>query len=290
MKNKLRICLLVSLILIIVGGAIGLTSGFNLGTDFKGGVVARMFMPSDFETDDIREIAQAQGATVDAVVKEKQNRYYSVAIHIEHPQDDDVEGLVEKITQAVNAKYEGVLFNRYSVLGQTMGKKDLLPYLLAAAICIVVAFIYLTIRQTKANGLTFLIIMAHDLLLFMALVALTSLRINASFVGVVLAVVAYSAFNAISLEAQSHAALKDITNQGNLEAAKQNVQEAGTRRVLVTSVILVMVLATMMLLGSFALKQMAILMLVGVVVSCYSSMMITLPLNWKFYKKAKKKA
>ena len=291
MKNKLKVFLTISLIVIIIGCVFAFTAGFNWGTDFKGGIIIRVNMPEDFKTADVEKIVATTGAVCTSVQKEGPSRAYDAAIIIEDTYNaEENEQLVQRIGEDIAASYPGAKVAEYNALGATYPKSIFPAMLLAVGICAVITFLYMLVRQKIGGGLTSIVVPLHDVLLFLALTLIFGFKINIGFIAITLAILVYSAFNTVSLCELNRNFDREFIAKGKDkgEEMKAALCKAAQKRTIVSAVILALVALLMNFLGTPALQNLALPLLIGTVVCAYSALFITLPFQWIFTKNSKR--
>lgn len=295
MNKRFKIFLLISLVVIVVGGVFFFTAGFNKGVDFKGGAELKIYMPSDFKTGDIEKIASEAGAVLKSVQKEGNARAYSAAILMEDTYDaQEMSELKDRIVEMVAAQYPGAVYAEYQMLGPAFLNDTIPSAFLALAICLVFTFVYLIFRHKLAGSVTCIVMLIHDILLFFALVLIFGLKVNNPFLYVALAVAAYSIYCSVGLcnlrveIRRDYAALE--SGEKKNASLESMAARAAEKRILFTSAIFAVLLVAFSILGTPNLREIAMPLLIGVVVCTYSSLFITLPLREAISKNMQKDA
>jgi len=274
--------------------------GLNLGIDFTGGTRLDVEMGSTMNNDNKAEIKNVilkalneygikdmnsiqlingdEGYTVayrttlqknNLVLNGSGTALSLKARLVEKVNVDNADHLIQVKTQDITAK-----------AGSSTGFYVLL-FVLAAWILIMV---YVLFRFELSSAIAVLLGLIHDILVVFALMAILRIQMNLAFFGVLLAMVCYSIYNTVIVfdkirdNARSESA-KDITAA---DIVNKSVRET-LRRVLYTTVVIVIMLASLLISGAPSIIGFAFFAILGLLIGTYSSLFIV-PSAWALYK------
>ncbi len=274
---------------IILAGLIAYIAlgGLNFGLDFTGGTEIRMNIGQEFNNDDISAIVQ-ETAGVSALVQKAGTS--EVSIKTEEIDTEKRDAVVE----AIKAKYsldETALQEATNVSASASLKllTDALKALLIAVVCML---IYITIRFDFRSGLAAVLGLLHNVLLLLAIYAITQMQINSTFIAAVLTIVGYSINNTIIIFDKIRENRKHNRRTPFAEVSNNALNQVFTRTVnaSITTLITIVVLFIM---GIDSIREFSLPIIIGVLIGTYSSICIATPLwvdlNAKL-KKGKKRA
>jgi len=286
-KNHSRICLILSAT--IIGIALIMTlfgAGFNLGPDFAGEVqVSYVESPPPVE-----EVA-AEDATEDAAVDTDENAAEGAAGNVEEiaavnavesttesaavnaeeiaaevTEETATESVTESPTETAVEIYVGPAVAGAPLLGNTA---------LSVLLIVALLFCYISFRFDLNSGLAASFGLVHDVLLAVSFVVILRIRVNASFVAAVLAIAIYSVINAVLTFAHLRERSKtpEYKKLSREEAVNLSVRENLPRTLYISLAALAIVLF-LFIIGAGGVREIALPMLIGIMVSVYSANMI----------------
>lgn len=170
-----------------------------------------------------------------------------------------------------------------------VGKEMLLNAIYAVVIAWALMLVYIAIRFEFKSGVVGLVALIFDVLCVIGLFALLGKEVNMNFVAAVLTIIGYSINNTIVIFDRIRENLKfKKRSETYAELANLSVLQS-MRRSLNTSATTVLAVLVLYLLGSPAIKDFMLALLIGLTVGTYSSLFVSTPL-WSLWKTAEEKS
>ncbi len=272
LKGK-NVYFIVSAAIILVGIIAYIAfGGLNFGLDFTGGTEIRMNIGQEFNNDDILNIVKEK-AGVDAVVQKAGEAEVSI-------KTEEID--TEKRDAVVDAIKEKYALDETSLLEATnvsasASKQLLTDALKALLIAVACMLVYITIRFDFRSGLAAIIGLMHNVLILLAVYAVSRLQINSTFVAAVLTIVGYSINNTIIIfdKIRENRKLNRRTPFAEVSNTALNQVLTRTINASITTLATIVVLYIM---GIDSIREFSLPIIIGVLVGTYSSLCISTPL------------
>lgn len=273
--SRYKIFVTISLVIILVGLAITIFQGLNLGIDFKGGTVIYVNIGKPYSPDDIRSILSSQGiqATVVQVGEDKQDALIRMR-YMENQSE-----IQKKLIEALKEKYN-LSDERFSVdtVGPTIGRDLTRNAILATVISWVFILIYVAIRFEFRSGVAAIVALVHDVLIMVAAAAILRTQINSPFVAAVLTIIGYSINDTIVIFDRVRENQKKYGRSLSwAEIVNKSINELMTRTIN-TSLTTFLTVTALYVFGVESIKEFSLPILVGIISGTYSTIFIAGPL------------
>jgi preprotein translocase subunit SecF len=263
------VVLLISLISLFV-------PGLRFGIDFKGGSVFRAEATKPVTESQVRS---AVGNDVAKVVQLTNTRPVQVIVQTEELSADQVAGVrarLARVTGAEQVSNESV----GSKWGSTVSRKALI----ALAVFIGVVIVYVSLRFEFKMAVAALIALAHDLLITAGIYALARFEVSPATVIALLTILGYSLYDTVVVFDKVRENTGELSSMSRItysDAANKAVNQTLIRS-LNTSLASLLPIGALLFVGAFALgaetlKDLALALLIGVIVSTYSSIFVATP-------------
>ena len=283
--------LLIPIIIIIAGIVMFFVRGFNFDIEFMGGIKMQVNMGTTFNNEEVADyleeatgitpiIVQSVGDGTQASIKtqpieeEKKNEIYQAL--------KDKYGLTDEEPMSVNSASAS--------FGKQVQQKALI-FTIIALICILA---YIAIRFEWRSAVTAIAALAINILVMIAVYAISYTPVNTTFIAAMLTVIGYSINNTIvvfdrirenmrGFNPKKGASVSEITNRSINESMGRTINTTITT--LITIVVLYIV-------GVQSIKEFAFPLIIGVSIGAYSSIFIASPwwASWKEAEVESKKA
>lgn len=324
--KNLKWFLIAPIVIIVVGLILLFTVGFNLGLDFTGGSVIKVYANSEGIIENCEQYDVNDNADFNAMrnkIEEVLNQY-NLSINTFRTTTMDIEGVITK-GQAVEVRYQNIdgatgteiaetnkeirtklqdvfgykeisVTENYSyaisapeVVTATASSELLMNAFIAMLVAMVLILIYVAFRFEITSGLAAVLALFHDLLVMTSLVLIFRITINSSFVAALVTILGYSINNTIIIFDR----IRENTRNGkfekssNTEIANASVKQTMSRSILTTLTTFITI-AMVAIIGVSDIREFAVPILVGILAGFYSSVFIT-PGLWAIaYRKPKK--
>ncbi len=327
--KNLKWFIIAPLVLILVGVILLCTVGFNLGIDFTGGSVLKVYANSDAKIENATayDLSDADDyKALRAEIEEVLNEFgYDIKIYrtstisidgtsaTEEPaveiQYQDTTGTQRaEIKKALQEKFgyfdEGTnlwsgAITEPSITTATASSELLMNCFIAMLVAIALILVYVGFRFEFTSGLAAILALFHDLLIMVSCVLIFRIQINASFVAALVTILGYSINNTIIIFDRirenrksgkfSTELSKQSQSEQNTSIANSSVKETMTRSIL-TTLTTVITIALVAIIGVRDIREFALPIMFGLLAGFYSSVFLT-PGLWAIaYRPRKKKA
>jgi preprotein translocase subunit SecF len=267
----------ISIAIIVVGIAFMLIRGLNFGIDFRGGTLMEVNIGKSYDVEDIRAMIKAHN--VDAYVSQAGDNNQEVLIRIASvPNDDEVQA---EILNDIKEKYgidDSAVLSLEKV-GPTVGGELTRNAIYAIAIACVLMLTYIWIRFEIRFGVAAIIALVHDVLIMLAVVAITNTQINTPFVAAVLTIVGYSINDTIVVFDRIRENRRKLGKKkmDPFELADMSIEQTLARSINTTLTTLFTITA-LYIFGVPSIKEFALPIIIGIVSGAYSSIFIASPI------------
>lgn len=287
-KRKIAYC--ISIVLIVLGLAMGLIRGFNMGIDFTGGTMIQLNMGQVVDGGDLEKFIDTQDVKANVINAGDDGE--SVIIKTTIAMDNDAR---TKLITAIQEKYEiqlsengNLVSNGQSFIenseyiGPSIGdllKKNAVKALAVAAVGML---IYIIIRFEWMSAVTAIVALMHDVLIMLAFYGLFHVQINSPFIAAILTVVGYSINNTIVVYDRLRENKRFMKKNRMNELVDTSIQQTLSRTIM-TSLTTAVAIVPLYVLGGSVIREFLLPILVGVLCGTYSSIFIASPLYYDFY-------
>ena len=264
-----KVCMGISLLIILVGCLFLEFKGFNLSIDYKTGtditVVTEKKLSKDGLNADMKELnLKASSITIS-------DDESSIRI------DDALDGeTVKKVNSYFEDKYDAKV--NIGVVSNIVQKELVKNAILSVLIALIGIIVYVSIRFKFSYAVGGTLALIHDVLIMFSVFAICRFQVSSMFIAAVLAIIGYSindtivSFDRIR-ENIGNANDKKMTADKLEEIANRSIQETFTRTIYTTITTLLPVII-LMILGSSGIFTFNIAMLIGLIAGTYSSIFI----------------
>ncbi len=285
-----RICLAISVGLLVLSAIVAATQGVKVGLDFDGGTEVQLLFDEGVVVDEaaLREVATGAGFLDASVIRfgETDKREFLIkfkdASGVAEPEDDTPDGLaantrVIQLEAAIRGAVGNFTEQRVEFVGPKVGaelREDGAKALLYSAI-VILAYVAFRFNARFAPGAVVAVI--HDLAITAGLLVMIGEEFDLRILAAMLAILGYSLNDTIiiydrireNMQLHTAADLEDVLNT--------SVNQTLSRTVL-TSITTALALLSLYFLGGQVIQPFAKTMLIGVFVGTYSSIFIASPL------------
>jgi len=267
---------------VLVLGAILLIifRGFQFGIDFAGGTTLQ-FQPNDGESVSSTEVAQvvtsATGVEPDAV--------QTVGTQVQISSSTLTVDQVIAAKGALNAEYAPSGGISDSAVSETWGSEISQRALIAVLVFIVAVAAFLWIRYEKRMAVGAVVSVVHDLIITAGIYSLVGFEVTPATVIGLLTILGFSLYDTVVVYDKVQENTKGLTSLNRRtfpEAANLAINQTLMRSINTSLIALLpvagLLVAGVAILGSGTLKDLALVMLIGMLVGAYSSVVIAVPI------------
>ena len=281
-QKRSRICLCISLAIMVVALVLSLTGHFiNYGLDFAGGLNLQYSMGQDFaagfDSRDVENALAGLGVTSSNVSVTGEGVLQIRVPSLES--DDEIQQLQQGLEEALKDKYPAietaVATASYvgPIAGQTLIKNAIWSVVLASALMLV----YIAIRFDLYSGIAAVTGLLHDVLMMLSFMVLLRnvIQMNSSFIAAMLTIVGYSINNTIIIfdRIRENNRKPSYAGMQRDEVVTLSVKESLGRTINTTLTTLVTIV-TLYILGVDAIREFSLPIIIGILAGVYSANLI----------------
>lgn len=268
-KNRWKFTLVPALIILVGIIMYVVHGGFNFDVEFMGGVRMQINMHTEFDNKEVADLIQS--VTVDTVnATVQQGSDSEIAVIKTPPVDDSVK---TDIFNAIKEKYSladedliGVSSASASFGMETQQKA--LGYTLLAILCIL---IYIAIRFEWRSAIMAVIALALNVLVMVAVYAITNIPVNTTFIAAMLTVVGYSINNTIVIFDRIRENQKSRRKNETISAMVNRSISETLGRTINSTITTLITIVLIYILGVSTIKDFALPLIVGILAGAYTS-------------------
>ncbi|SFS12201.1 protein translocase subunit SecF [Sphingomonas jatrophae] len=276
--------------------AIGLVGarGLNLGVDFVGGLMIEARFPQPQQLDRVRTSVDRLG--VGEAQLQGVGDPNTVSIRLPLPESEDegaTAAVIRKVRAGMAQDFPGVQFLRADTVSGKVSNELILRGVGAIALAIIGIAIFSWLRYEWQFGVSTAVAILHDVLMTLGFFALTRLEFDLNIVAAVLTIVGYSINDKMVIDDRIRENMRKYRQMDMKALIDLSVNETLPRTVM-TSITVMLALASLLLFGGHVLRGFTAAMMLGIVVGTYSSiyvsssLLISLGLTAEVREKAKK--
>ncbi|HKL43567.1 MAG TPA: protein translocase subunit SecF [Clostridia bacterium] len=267
---------IISVLVITLGLVFAIVNGVNLGIDFTGGTMIQFDLGKEVPLDEVK--TELDSFDLDEEVIHAGEGNHEVIIRTKKSLSNDIR---LEISEKMENKFEGVFLgaSQFSPsVGDEIQEKALVAMLLAA----IGMLAYITFRFEVLFGLSAIIALIHDVLILLAVYSIFSIPMNSSFIAAILTIVGYSINDTIVVFDRIRENVKRMKRKDSFEIASISIDQTILRSIF-TSLTTLIVIGSLFVYGTPAVREFATPLLAGVLAGTYSSIFIASPV-WAILK------
>ena len=249
--------------------------GLNLGVDFIGGVLIEATFPSPPSLDQVRGEIDRLG--VGEASLQTFGAPNVVSIRLPNPDSND-EGATNRLVNGVqadlSAHHAGVRFDRAETVSGKVSNELIRNGLLAVFLAVLGIAVFSWLRYEWQFGVSTFVAIAHDVLMTLGFFALTRLEFDLNIVAAVLTIIGYSINDKIVIDDRIRENMRKYRSMDMRAMIDLSVNETLPRTVM-TSLTILLALASLLIFGGPVLRGFTAAMMLGVVVGTYSSIYVS---------------
>jgi preprotein translocase subunit SecF len=249
--------------------------GLNFGVDFVGGVMVEAHFKTAPSMDHLRGDIEQLHVGEASLQSFADPTTVSIRLPAPHSTDEGATNrLVKSVQGALSAKYPGVVFNRAETVSGKVSGELIRNGLLAVFLAVLGIAVFSWIRYEWQFGISTFVAILHDVLVTLGFFALTRLTFDLNIVAAVLTIIGYSINDKIVIDDRIRENMRKYRQMDMRALVDLSVNETLPRTVM-TSLTILLALASLLIFGGPVLRGFTAAMMLGVVVGTYSSIYVS---------------
>lgn len=288
-KNR-KIIFTISIILMVISAVSLIFWGFNLDTDFAGGMAVTYSIKKGFEVKDVEAIvSDALGAKQKASsVQASDNNEVIIKFGYDNglkTEDERAEFSNEKIaaiTKSLSEKYGEVELKNKDIVSPSTGKELARSAVWMSALASIAILVYITFRFEFVSGVAAVVSLLHSILILCGIYSVCRVAIDINFIAAILTVLGYCINDTIVVFDRIRENTRHAKKQTYAEIANNSINQTLTRSIN-TSVTTLLTIGMVYIMGVTSIKVFALPIIVGILIGTYSSIFIAAPIwaTWR---------
>ena len=275
--NK-KIYLTISIILMVVSAVSLIVQGFNLDTDFAGGMALSYRIDADFEVKDVEAVvSEALGAKQKAssVQKSEGNEViikfgYDNALKTDEERAAFADARIAAITDGLVQKYEKAELTSRDVVSPSTGVELARTALWMSILAALAILVYITFRFEFTSGVVAVLALVHDILILCGVYSVLRIAIDTNFIAAILTVLGYSINNTIVVFDRIRENTRHAKKQTYAEIANRSINQTIGRSIN-TTITTLLTIVMVYIMGVASIRAFALPIIIGIVIGTYSS-------------------
>ena len=250
-------------------------NGLNFGIDFKGGTVLEVQTQGPADLAKMRSTVDGLGLGSSELQTAGSNRDVLIRLEASPDQNQEKERIA-KVKDALNAAFDGIVYQRQEFVGPKVSSELLLNGIWAVLISVVGVLAYLWFRFEWQYGIGALTALVHDVSTGLGIYAVTGIEFNLTSIAALLMIVGYSLNDTVVIYDRIRENLRRYKAMPMEQLLDRSVNET-MARTLATTLTTLLALIALAVLGGPVIRDFTVIMIVGVVVGVYSTIYIAAP-------------
>lgn len=268
-------CLVVSAVLLVLGGIAIAIMGINVGIDFAGGSSIHLRFAQPTDASKIREALNADEASATIQDLGSGSREFLVRLVLA---GDKVETTATGVTTALQEKFgkDNVEILRVESVGPRVGSELRQKAVWAVLLSTLMMGTYIWIRFEWRFGVGAAIALLHDVILTVFALVLLRYEFDLTIIAALLTIVGFSVHDTVIVSDRIRENRRKDHRSSLSSVINRSINETLSRTILTTGTAL-MVVVMLYLLGGTVIRGFAFSLIVGFIVGTYSSVYIAAP-------------
>ena len=258
--------------LVIVG-----VRGLNLGIDFVGGQVVRTTFAQPVDIEQLRGRIATLGVGDASIQAFGDDRTYQIRLPKPDGPDAAANQIVGQVREFVAREYPGSKVSAGESVSGKVSEELATDGALAITFAMIGIAMYIWFRFEWQFGVGALVTLFHDVSMMLGFFSITQLQVDLNIVAAFLAIVGYSLNDTVVIYDRIRENLRKYRKMAIIPMLNLSLNET-LSRTLVTSLSIMIALATLMVLGPDVIFGLAIAILLGTFIGTYSSIYISAPI------------
>lgn len=269
--SKRKFWYAISLCIILIGFALGIARGFNMGIDFTGGTMMQIDLgKSHADITAVEQILDEQDIKASIVYAGDNNE--EIIIRTAQSLDNDArEVILDKVYEEYGLDSSALM--AADQFGPSVGAEIQKSALQAVFLACILMLIYIAIRFELNFGIAAILALLVDVLTMISLYGLLHIEINSPFIAAVLIILGYSINNTIVVFDRVRENMRIGKVHGD-ELVNLSVRQTLSRTIS-TSITTILAVVALLIMGTPSLRSYVLPVMMGLIAGTYSSIFVS---------------
>lgn len=289
--GKRKIIFTISIILMVISAASLIFQGFNLDTDFAGGMAVTYALKDKFEIKDVEAVvSEALGTKQKASSVQASNGGKEVIIKFgyeNHLKTDEeranfADEKISAITKALSDKYTEATLKNKDVVSPSTGKELARSAVWMSALAAIAMLVYITLRFEFVSAVVSVVTLLQTILILCGIYSIARVAIDTNFIAAILTILGYCINDTIVVLDRIRENTRHAKKQTYAEIANASINQTIARSIN-TSITTLLTIGMVYILGVTSIKVFSLPIIIGILIGTYSSICIAAPLwaTWR---------
>jgi len=269
--------LILSIVVTIASLVLVGVRGLNLGIDFVGGQVVRTTFAQPVDIEQLRGRIATLGVGDASIQAFGDDRTYQIRMPRPDGPDAAANQIVSQVRGFLAREYPGATVSAGESVSGKVSEELATDGALAILFAMIGIAMYIWFRFEWQFGVGALVTLFHDVSMMLGFFSLTQLQVDLNIVAAFLAIVGYSLNDTVVIYDRIRENLRKYRKMAIIPLLNLSLNET-LSRTLVTSLSIMIALATLMVLGPDVIFGLTIAILLGTFIGTYSSIYISAPI------------
>jgi preprotein translocase subunit SecF len=268
--RKRKFTFILSSAIILAGLISFIVNGMNLGIDFAGGSILQVDLHAEATIAEVQTALNTLELDKETSIQQGETDFY---IRTQELSQEQTSQLVEILTQ----QYPDTELLSADTVGAAIGNELTRNAVIAVLLSAVLMLIYISLRFELTFGIAAVVGILHNVLIVLGVFSFLQIEINTPFIAAILTVLGYSINDTIVIFDRIRAEIK-LNRRAPLEETVDRSVASTLNRSINTVLTSLLPLITLFVWGGDSLQSFVLVMIIGFLVGCYSSIFIASPL------------
>lgn len=268
-----------SIVISLIGIGSMVVQGFNYGIDFAGGTVIQVKFMQNVKADDVRSALKTIGLEnerIQSVGQPADNEFLIRTVKSE----DSMKGMSEKLKQSLEGAFgkDKVDIRRVEMVGGAVSQDIKQKGFLSLFYACIGILIYIWVRFDFKYSVGAIIATVHDVIVVLGVFSLLGKDMDLTVVAAFLTLIGYSLNDTVVVFDRIRENVKKQTGAFDLAYVMSSSISQTLSRTILTSFTVFIVSLVLFIMGGEVIHNFALVMLIGTIIGCYSSIFIASPM------------
>ena len=282
--GKRKIIFTISIILMVISAASLIFQGFNLDTDFAGGMAVTYALKDKFEVKDVEAVVseassvQASNGGKEIIIKFG----YENHLKTDEERANFADEKISAITKALSDKYSEATLKNKDVVSPSTGKELARSAVWMSALAAIAMLVYITLRFEFVSAVVSVVTLLQTILILCGIYSIARVAIDTNFIAAILTILGYCINDTIVVLDRIRENTRHAKKQTYAEIANASINQTIARSIN-TSITTLLTIGMVYILGVTSIKVFSLPIIIGILIGTYSSICIAAPLwaTWR---------